>query len=93
MQDNSDDILFCFLLAVTGLNDPRTLSIDPTTGNLYIAQSIMPDPGYLAQVVLVRQKTWTLLTSHPLLTHTPTPLPTGQPTRQPTRQPTGDVIP
>ena len=89
MQDNPNDILSCFSLAVTGLNDPRTLSIDPTTGNLYIAQA----SNNLAQVVLVRGKTWTPLTSHPLLTHTPTPLPTGQPTRQPTRQPTGDVIP
>ena len=73
MQDNHNDILSCFPLAVTGFNDPRTSSLDPTTGNLYIAQA----SGNLAKIGLVRGKTWTPLTSHPLLTHTPTPQPTG----------------
>ena len=91
MQDNHNDILSCFpfAVAVTGLNDPRTLTIDPTTGNLYIAQA----SNNIAQIGLVRGKTWTPLTSQPLLTHTPTPLSTGQPSRQRGRQPTGDVIP
>ena len=81
MQVNHNDILFYFPLAMTGLHDPRQSSIDPTSGNLYVAQNT--GVNGIAQVILVRKKTWTPLTSHPLLTHTPTQFPTGQPTTQP----------
>jgi hypothetical protein len=76
----------CFPLAMTGFSDPRTISIDPTTGNLYVAQASGSGQG-IALVGLVRSKTWTPLLSR---TYTPTGQPTRQPSRQPSQQPTGD---
>jgi hypothetical protein len=56
--------------------------LDPTTGNLYVAQS---NAGYIAQITIVRSKPWTTIpTNH---SHMPTLLTTGQPTTQPSRQP------
>jgi hypothetical protein len=75
---------FVFVLTMTGLGDVRTSTLDPTTGNVYVAQA----DNNVAQVAIVRGKPWTNIVSHPLLTHTPTPLPTGQPSTQPSRQPT-----
>ena len=60
--------------AVTGLHDPRTSSVDPSTGFLYTAQQ----DNNIAAVAIVRTKPWGPL---------PTALPTCQPTNQPSMQP------
>ena len=62
---------------MTGLGDPRTSSLDPTTGNLYVAQA----DDNIAQIVIVRGKPWkTPITPGAMI-------PTGQPTTQPSFKP------
>ena len=70
-----------FTLVVLGVGDPRTSSLDPATGNLYIAQA----SANIAQVAIVRGKAWVV----PIALALPSLAPTARPSGQPTRQPTG----
>ena len=54
-------ILYVSSLVVTGMNDAITSAIDPTTGNLYIAQA----DGNIAQLAVVRTRLWYPLSDRP----------------------------